>query len=511
MKNRVALTFLTFLLTAEVLLAQGSGTSTNNGFMYLISALVILALFIVIVRFLDKRQASKGEVIRLKQGHDILLKGEAEAKIEDASKVNTFAVTISDYLGISPIPKMLVEVGDKVKSGDAIFFDKKKPEVIHVAPVSGEILDVKRGEKRSITQVIIKADKEMAYKTFSAPDISKASREDIVKFMLESGVWTCLRQRPFDVMPDPEVTPRDIYISTFDSAPLAPNLNLVVEGKEAAFQKGLDVLAKLTSGKVNLGLDARKGAKPAAAFAEAKGVEKFKFDGKHPIGNVSVQIHNTKPLANGDVIWTLGVQDVVTLGELFLSGKFDASRVVVLSGAELKTPKYVKTYQGASLGELLEGNLANDNVRIISGDVLSGSQRSTSEFLGVYDDQVTVVEEGNDYEMFGWLVPSQARPTVSGTFLSKLMTNKRFKAETNTHGEKRAFVVTGLYEKLLPMDVYPQHLMKSIIIGDMEQMEGLGILELVEEDVALAEFACVSKQPLQSILREGLEKMRAES
>lgn len=510
MRNRIALTFLTFLLTAEVLLAQGTEEGSANGFMNLIMALAILVLFIVIVRFLDKSPEAKGETIRLKQGHDILLKGEADAKIEEASQVNSFAITVPDFLGISPIPKILVNVGDKVKAGDALFFDKKRPEIMHASPVSGEVIDIKRGAKRSIAKVIIKADKEITYKAFKTPDDS-ASREEVVKFMLDSGIWALLRQRPYNTMPDPEVTPRDVYVSTFDSAPLAPDLNLAVEGRETAFQKGLDVLGKLTTGTVNLGLDARKGAKPAAAFAEAKGVEKNSFAGKHPSGNVGVQIHNTKPLNNGEVIWTVGVQDVITIGELFLSGKFDASRVVALTGAELNTPKYVRTYQGAHLGELLKGNLANDHVRVISGDILSGSQRSMEDFLGIYDDQVTVIEEGDDYEMFGWLVPSKPRPTVSGTFLSKVMTNRKFAAETNTHGERRAFVVSGLYEKFIPMDIYPQQLIKSIVIGDIEQMEGLGILELVEEDVALAEFACVSKQPLQSILREGLDKMRSET
>lgn len=544
MRNRIALIILTFLLSSDLLLAQSGQEGSSNWFIYLVLATVVILFFVVMVQVSDnmlaieaKRMGVKEEaegfsifpsvsdilpsstpdfvgedehLVRLKQGHDILLEGEPEAKIEDAQTVTTYAVTIPDYVGISPIPKIMVEVGDNVKAGDPLFYDKKCPEIIHTAPVSGEVIDIKRGAKRSIQQVVILADKEMKYKSFKVPKLDLASREDIVKFMLESGSWNYLRQRPYNTTPDPEVIPRDIYISTFDTAPLAPDLNLVVGGREAAFQKGLDVLAQLTDGAVHLGLDGRKDSQASTAFTQAAGVKKTWFAGKHPAGNVGVQIHNTQPLSSGEVIWTPTVQDVISLGELFLNGKYDTSRVVALTGVELKEAKYVRTYLGARLEELLKDNLANDHVRIISGDVLSGAKRSADEFLGVYDDQVTVVEEGDDYEMFGWLLPIKPRPSVSGTFPTTFIPGMKFKADTNTHGEKRAFVVTGLYERMLPMDIYPQHLMKSILINDFEQMEGLGILELVEEDVALAEFACVSKQPLQDILRDGLDKMRAE-
>jgi Na+-transporting NADH:ubiquinone oxidoreductase subunit A len=544
MRNRIALIFLTIVLSSDFLLAQSGQAGSNNWFIYLILATVVILFFLVMVNVSDnmlaieaKRMGIKEEggsfsvfpslsdifpkeapafvgegeqMVRLKQGHDILLEGAAEAKVETAKGVTTYAVTIPDFVGISPIPKMMVEVGDNVKAGDPLFFDKKRPEIIHTAPVSGEVIDIKRGAKRSIHQVIILADKDMQYKSFDAPNIETTNREDIVQFMLASGAWAFLRQRPYNITPDPEVTPRDIYITTFDTAPLAPDLNLVVAGREAAFQKGLDVLAKLTDGRVHLGLDSRKGAEVATIFTQATGVQKNWFAGKHPAGNVGVQIHNTQPISAGEVIWTPAVQDVIALGELFLSGKYDTSRVIALAGAELKETKYVRTYLGARLGELLKDNLTNDHIRIISGDVLSGTKRSEEDFLGVFDDQVTVVEEGDDYEAFGWLLPIKPRPSVSGTFPTTFIPGMKFKAETNTHGEKRAFVVTGLYEKMLPMDIYLQHLMKSILIGDLEQMEGLGIYELVEEDIALAEFACVSKQPLQSILRDGLDKMRQE-
>jgi Na+-transporting NADH:ubiquinone oxidoreductase subunit A len=544
MRNRIALSFVTVLLTAPALMAQSGSESSSNWFVYLLLAFVIVLFFLVVINVSDNMLAIEAKrmgvgtneskfslfpslkdlfpkekpafikeeenIIFLQHGHDILLEGQPQATIEEANGVTTYGVSITDFMGISPIPKMLVEVGATVKAGDPLFYDKKRPEIIHVAPVSGEIIDVKRGEKRAITEVVIQAGKKMQYKSMEAPNIAKADRKEVVDFLLASGAWPLLRQRPYNIMPKPEEMPRAVYISTFDTAPLAPDLNIVVAGQETAFQKGLDVLGALTEGTVHLGLNGRGKNTPATAFTQASGVVKSWFDGPHPAGNVGVQIHNTAPIASGETIWTLGVQEVITLGNLFLHGKLDTTRVIALSGAELKQPKYVKTHQGARLSELIKNNLKNDHIRLISGDVLSGSARSADQFLGYYDDQVTVVEEGDDYEMFGWILPIKPRPSVSGTFPTKLFSDLAFKANTNTHGEKRAFVVTGLYEKLLPMDVFVQHLMKSILIGDLERMEGLGIYELVEEDVALCEFACVSKQPLQAILRDGLDKMRVE-
>ena len=249
---------------------------------------------------------------------------------------------------------------------------------------------------------------------------------------------------------------------------------------------------------------------PSAVFTEATGVEKHWFKGMHPAGNVGVQIHHISPIAGGDKVWTLGVQEVISIGKLFIEGKFDASRVVVVTGAELKAPVYVDTYLGANIGSLVADNLINEEGRLISGDVLSGRQKTKEEFLNFSDDQITTLKEGNEYEMFGWLAPIDARPSVSKTFMSRAF-DIVYEANTNTHGEKRAFVMTGQYEKVLPMDIYPQHLMKAILVNDFEKMEGLGINELLEEDIALCEFACTSKQPLQKILRTGLEIMREQA
>ncbi|MFK7809040.1 MAG: Na(+)-translocating NADH-quinone reductase subunit A [Saprospiraceae bacterium] len=449
------------------------------------------------------------EVTKLKKGFDILLEGEAAKTLEQGT-ANTYAIQPGNFIGMSPIPKVTVEAGDEVKAGDPIMFDKKRPDVIYCAPVSGEVVEVRRGAKRSIKEVIILADKgEMTYKSITAPDLKTVNRADLVKFLLENGAWPLINERPFDVVPDVNAVPRDIFISTFDTAPLAPDNNFVVQGQEAHFQKGLDVLKKLTPGHVYLGLNSNED--PSAAFADATGVEKRWYNGPHPAGNVGIQIHHTHPINTTDKVWTLGVQECIQIGKLFNEGHFDASRVVVIAGAELKEPKYVRTHQGACVGELLQGNMKSEKDRIVAGDVLSGEQKAAGEFLNFHDDQITVLEEGDEYEMFGWLLPLTPRPTISNTYPNALFGEMKFQANTNTHGEQRAFVVTGQYEKVLPMDIYPQHLMKAILVNDFERMEGLGIYELSEEDVALCEFVCTSKQPLQSILRDGLEIMRSQS
>ncbi len=447
--------------------------------------------------------------VRLNKGFDIKLAGGiSDESIHDAA-VTRFSLSPYNFRGISPIPKVVVAVGDEVKAGDVLFFDKKNPDVKYVSPVSGEIVDIQRGAKRSISDVIIMADKEQQFATIEAPSLDAISRDELVAFMASSGAWTLLNQRPYDVLPELTDVPRDIFISTFDTAPLAPDSKLFIQGNEAAFQKGVDVLNHLTEGKVHLGLDARS-SKSNSAYAGFENAAKHYFAGPHPAGNVGIQIHHINPIGLNDKVWTLNVQDVITLGKIFTEGKYDASRIVALTGAELKEPKYVRTYQGANIAELLKDNVDSNNYRMVSGDVLSGTAKNGEGFLDLKDDQVTVVEEGDQYEAFGWLAPIAPRPSVSNTYPWFLYPNYKHRANTNTHGEKRAFVVTGQYENVLPMDIYPQFLMKSIMTQEIEKMEGLGLNELTEEDVALCEFVCTSKAPLQELLREGLDYARAQ-
>lgn len=450
-----------------------------------------------------------GHFTKLTRGHNILLKGEPSSGVNDIT-VSSCALQPTNFIGMSPIPKVVVEEGDEVLAGQEIFFDKKRPEIKYVAPVSGEVAAINRGEKRSIAEVIILADKVQKYKTLPKINLSSISREDLVNFLLESGGWTMIRQRPYDIVAEPDVVPDNIFISTFDTGPLAPDAGVVIKGQEAAFQAGLDILAKLTKGKVHLGLDANGKSAPATAFTTAKNVEKHWFSGPHPAGNVGIQIHHTNPIGTKDQVWILGIQETITLGKLITDQRFDATRIVALGGESLKAPQHVRTVLGAKLADLLADQGVDESDRIISGDVLSGSAKAHDSFLNYYDDQVTVIPEGKEYEMFGWLLPWKLRPSVSPTFRGSYFKDIHYSVNTNTHGEGRAFVVTGQYEKLLPMNIYPQHLMKAIITKDFERMEGLGILELSEEDVALCEFACTSKQPLQKILRSGLELMREQ-
>jgi Na+-transporting NADH:ubiquinone oxidoreductase subunit A len=440
----------------------------------------------------------------LKKGYNMNLEGGVSSSDIHESNVSRFAIQPKNFLGLSPIPKVEVAVGDTVKAGDHLMFDKKNPTVRFTAPVSGEVIEINRGEKRSIKEIVILADKELKTRTLEAFNLEEGTREALVEYLLDSGFWPSIRQRPYHVMAEPNVVPTNIFISTFNTAPLSTDLNVIINGNENAFQKGLDVLGKLTDGKVHLGLSAKDAS---AAYKNATGVQQNYFYGPHPAGNVGVQIHHTDAMRTTDKVWTLDVQDVINLGNIFLTQSFVQHKVVALTGAELKEPKLVKTFAGASVAELLKDNIDGEKARVISGDVLSGQQKEHNSYLNYFDDQITVVEEGDEYEMFGWLKPIKDRPSVSGTYPNFLFADSKFKANTNTQGERRAFVLTGQYEEMLPMDILPQHLIKAIITNDYERMEGLGIHELVEEDIALAEFSCTSKQPLQKILREGLDMM----
>jgi Na+-transporting NADH:ubiquinone oxidoreductase subunit A len=546
MKNKtlkLAMLIASGLMSSGPLSAQNAGTAGDNYLLYTLLAVVALLVLGLLIQLSDNllgiraKQAGLSEedhnfsilprsneifssprpdyvgklpLVSLPKGFNIPLEGAAVNKKKSVF-VKTFAVQPPNFKGISPIPKLEVDTGSEVKAGDPLFHDKSNPNVKFVAPVSGEVIAVERGAKRAITQIIILADKSQQYRTLSPPSTESSTREELQAFLMESGGWALIRQRPFQIIPAPGDVPRDIFISTFDTAPLAPDNSFVVAGKAEAFQKGLDVLALLTDGDVYLGLDARGKNAPSPVFTKATGVKKVWFRGKHPAGNVGVQIHHIKSIGSGEKVWTLGVQEVITIGALFTEGRYNASRVVALAGNEFSDPGYVETYAGANIGDLVANNLKSDHVRLVSGDPLSGSGKDKSGFLDAFDDQLTVLAEGDDYELFGWLAPSYRRPTTSRTYLSNvLFPNEPFEANTNAHGERRAFVVTGQYEEVLPMDILPQHLFKAILAGDIERMEGLGILELSEEDVAICEFACTSKQPLQEMLKDGLEMMQEQ-
>lgn len=451
-----------------------------------------------------------GKFIRLKKGFNINLSGKAAPKTASQAMPETVAVKPGDFQG-TYMPKVVVKEGDTVKAGSPLFHDKKLERIQFTAPVSGEVVRVTRGEKRTLIEVVILADKSVEYQNFkkySVSEIANLSAEDIKTQMLGSGVWTNLVQRPFGVLADPAVSPKAIHISAFDTAPLSPDYSFLFKGQDQHFQIGVDILKKLTTGQVHI--NTHTASDLSTVFSQAKGAEVNKFSGPHPAGCVGVQIHHIDPINKGDVVWTINPFGVIQIGKLFTQGVYDASKMVAVTGPEVKDPQYVKTYTGASIKSLTSNNIASENVRFVSGNVLTGTNVGKDGHVGFFDQQVTVLAEGNQYEFLGWILPSVNKLSFQRAWglFSFLAPNKEYKLDTNTHGEPRAIVQTGVWEQLVPMDVLPAHLVKSILAEDIDEMEELGIYEVIEEDLALCEFADVSKHNVQGIVREGLELIR---
>ena len=447
-----------------------------------------------------------GQNIKIKRGMDIKLEGAPSLDVHQANSPATFAVKPTDFKGL--VPKMHVKQGDKVKAGDCLFADKKNDKICFTAPVSGEIAEVVRGDRRAILAVKILADSETAYKSFNTSGFLDKSRDEVVELLLASGLWPFIIQRPYGVLADPSIAPKAIHVSGFDSAPLAADLSISLKGQEANLKTGFEIIKKLTEGKVHLNLHATK---DISIYNSLEGVEKTIFSGPHPSGLVGVQINKIDPINKGDVVWTIKPQHVAFIGKFFETGNLDLEQTIVVAGSEIRKPAYYATRLGASVSELLKNNVASDNVRVISGNVLTGTKLAQDGYLGYYDNQISVIPEGDHFEMLGWLLPSYPRPTLSSTFPLFKFFKKTFKVNTNPHGEHRAYVVTGQYEKVMPMNIMPQQLIKSVMAKDLELMENLGIYEVIEEDMALCEFVCTSKIDVQRVLSEGLELMAEES
>ncbi len=451
-----------------------------------------------------------GKFIQLKKGFTINLAGKAAPKIIDTISPDTFVIKPTDFNGLY-MPKVVVKEGDSVKAGSPLFHDKKFENIQFASPVSGEIVEVKRGEKRKLLEIKILADKKTEYeifKKYTVSDIANASTDEIKNHILKAGAWPNLVQRPFGIIADPNAKPKAIHISAFDTHPLAPDYSVVFRGQDQFFQVGVDVLKKLTSGAVHV--NTHSTSEISTVFSQVKGAEVNKFSGQHPVGCVGVQIHHIDPINKGDIVWTINPQGVIEIGKLFLQGIYDTTRIVALTGSELKNPQYVKTQAGASVKKFLEGNLANDHVRVIGGNVLTGTTIGKEGHLGYFDLQTTILPEGDQYEFLGWILPSSKKLSLHraiGLF-SFLSLGKERKLDTNTHGEHRAFVQTGVFEKVVPMDILPTYLLKSIVAQDVDEMEELGIYEVIEEDLALCEFVDVSKHPIQQMIREGIELLQ---
>ncbi len=445
--------------------------------------------------------------IRIKKGLDIKLKGEAEKTLEKAIVSNFYTLRPEDFHGV--IPKLISKVGTKVKAGETVFYDKSNENVKFVSPVSGEIIEIKRGEKRKILAIKIQADKSQVYEEHTTIDLNAATPEAVKFLLLASGCWPFVKQRPYDVIANPDQSPKAIFISGYASAPLAADYDFTLQGKEAELQAAVTALGKLTEGSVHISV----GKNANSPLSGLTGATIHKVSGPHPSGNVGTQINKIDPINKGEVVWTINPQDLVIIGELLLTGKFNAERVVALAGSLIEKPRYFTTKIGSEVATMVydKGIAQGVSARIISGNVLSGKQVKPDGSLDYYSDVITVIPEGDDYELFGWNKPIFNKISTSRALTFSWLTPKKvYDLNTNTNGEHRAFVTTGTYEEVFPLDIYPLQILKACKYKDLDEMEVLGMYEVAPEDFALTEFVCVSKQPHQKIIREGLDLMLKE-
>lgn len=442
--------------------------------------------------------------IRIKKGLDIKLVGEAEKTTVTSPLASVYAVKPEDFHKITP--KLLVKVGAEVKAGEALFHSKQFENMMFPSPVSGEVIEIVRGAKRRILEIRVLADKQQQYQDFGKKDVNSLTADDIKTHLLTSGCWPFIKKRPYDVIANPNEAPKAIFISAYDSAPLAADYDYILQGKESELQAAITALSKLTEGKVHVSI----GKKSNSPFANINGAEIHKVSGPHPIGNVSTQIAKIDPINKGEVVWVVSPQDLVVIGELLLTGKFNLKRTVALVGSQFIKNQYVEVIAGASVADIVAENL-DSNTRLISGNVLTGKQVSEKDYLGYYHKEISAIPEGDTYEFFGWNKPifNKISNTRALTF-SWLNPNKKYNLNTNTNGEHRNFVLTGNYEEVFPLDIYVMQILKSCLYKDLDEMEALGMYEVAPEDFALTEFVCVSKQPHQHIIREGLDLMLEE-
>lgn len=454
------------------------------------------------------------KVIKLRKGLDINLVGAAERVLTKGGDAPGYALVPSHYRGVTP--KLLVKVGDKVKAGSPLFFSKEHPEVLFAAPVSGEVSAINRGEKRKILSIVVRPDGERQSEQFDTCPIGDLTRERVRETLLRAGFWPMLVQRPFGVIADTAATPKAIFISGLDTAPLAPELNFLVQDQGEHLIAGLEVLKKLTDGKVHLtvGTDTTAGV-----LSRIKQAEIHHIEGPHPAGNVGVQIAHIDPINKGDLVWTVELQHVAMIGRLFMTGTVDMTKIVALTGSEVVKPRYFKVISGALISSITDGNLRPQDageergVRIISGNPLTGIKVVPDDiegYLGFYHNQVTVIPEGNKYEFLGWAMPRISKFSASHSYFSWMFPKKRYNLDTNLNGGPRAFVQTGIYDRVLPMNIYPLYLIKAVMAGDIDKMENLGIYEVLEEDLALCEFIDPSKNEWQATLSRGIELMIKE-
>ena len=426
-------------------------------------------------------------------------------QIAESVPCDVIAIKPTDFKAL--VPKLLVKEGDAVEAGSPLFVDKMRPEVCFCSPASGVVESVVRGDKRKLLAVTVKVDEKQQYRRFDAIQPSRLDKGQMTAALLERGLWPLIKQRPYGIIANPQDTPKSIFISAMNTAPLAPDVDFVLNGQTDYLQVAVDALLRLTKGGVHFSMDPGKFA--SSPMHDLKGVIFHTFDGPHPAGNVGVQINHISPINKGEVVWTVDIVSLALMGKCLKEGVYDASRLVAVTGPSAQ-PCYVKGIQGMNLRQIAS-KVNGENVRYVSGDVLTGTNVGGDGFLGFYDNQVTLLPEGDYYEMLGWAKPFRfGKFSISRTYWSWLCNKKKYAMDTNVNGGPRAFVVSDVYAKVLPMDILPVYLVKACLAGDIEKMENLGIYEVIEEDVALCEFADPSKNEIQKIISDGIDLMLKE-
>lgn len=443
-------------------------------------------------------------IIKLTKGLDINLKGKAVAEVSAAKPSQVYGLVPDGFCGLKP--KVVVKEGDAVKAGDALFVDKLHPEMKFVSPVAGTVKLVERGDRRKVLSVQVEAAATQAYVDFGKKDVNTLTGDAVKATLLESGLFAYIIQRPYAVVADPTEQPKAIFVSAIQDMPLAADVDVQLNGREAEFQAGITALSKIA--KVHLGV------KPGSKLASVKDAQVTEFKGKCPAGNVGVQINHVDPVNKGEVVWTMGAEEVAMVGKLFLTGQVDLTRTIAVAGSEIKKPAYVKVLVGAKIGDIVAGNVATDKkVRLIDGNPLTGMKTCEEAFLMAHTTEVTAIPEGDDAdELFGWIAPRCKEFSVSRSYFSWLCPKKEgYTLDARVKGGHRHMIFSGEYDSVFPMDIYPEQLVKAIIAGDIDRMEALGIYEVAPEDFAVAEFVDSSKVELQRIVREGLDMLRKEN
>ena len=444
-------------------------------------------------------------MITIKKGLDVPVVGAPQQVIHDGASIKTVAVLGEEYVGMRPT--MHVRVDDRVKKGQVLFEDKKNPGVKFTAPAAGVVIEINRGEKRVLQSVVIKidGDEQETFTQYAESELANISREDVVTNLVNSGLWTALRTRPYSKIPAVDAVPTAIFISAMDTNPLAANPEVIIKEQAQAFKNGLTILGRLTEGKVFVS------KAPGAEIPTTGNVEVNEFAGKHPAGLVGTHIHFLNPVGAEKFVWHLGYQDVIAFGHLFTSGEVDSRRVVALAGPEAKNPRLVRTLIGASTADLT-ANEANDvETRVISGSILQGSEAAgVHAYLGRYHVQVAVLKEGRDKEFIGYMYPGPNKFSVTRAYMSHLFPSKLFNMTTTTNGSSRAMVPIGNYERVMPLDILPTMLLRDLCAGDTDSAQALGALELDEEDLALCTFVCPGKSDYGVLLRDCLTTIEKE-